>query len=141
MLAEAQRIKDDLVQWRRTIHRDPELGFEVFHTAELVAQTLSELGIETQTGVGKTGVVAYLGEPAGPVIAIRADMDALPIQEENLVDYASQVPGRMHACGHDGHTAMLLGVAKLLSQKQLPGQPAQLHVRLLSHRRSARIGR
>lgn len=122
MLAEAQHIKDDLVKWRRTIHRYPELGFDVFRTADLVAQTLSELGIEIQTGVGKSGVVAYLGEPSGPVIAIRADMDALPIQEENLVDYASQVPGRMHACGHDGHTAMLLGVAKLLSKKQLPGQ-------------------
>jgi amidohydrolase len=81
MLAEAQQIKNDLIQWRRTIHRNPELGFNVFQTGELVAQTLSDLGIETQTGVGKTGVVAYLGEPQGPAIAIRADMDALPIQE------------------------------------------------------------
>lgn len=122
MLTEAQQIKNDLIQWRRTIHRNPELGFNVFQTVELVAQTLSDLGIETQTGVGKTGVVAYLGEPQGPVIAIRADMDALPIQEENAVEYASQVPGCMHACGHDAHTAMLLGVAKLLSSKQLSGQ-------------------
>ena len=122
MLAEAQQIKNDLIQWRRTIHRNPELGFNVFQTGELVAQTLSDLGIETQTGVGKTGVVAYLGEPQGPVIAIRADMDALPIQEENAVEYASQVPGCMHACGHDAHTAMLLGVAKLLSRKKLSGQ-------------------
>jgi amidohydrolase len=122
MLAEAQQIKNDLIQWRRTIHRNPELGFNVFQTGELVAQTLNDLGIETQTGVGKTGVVAYLGEPQGPVIAIRADMDALPIQEENAVEYASQVPGCMHACGHDAHTAMLLGVAKLLSRKKLSGQ-------------------
>jgi amidohydrolase len=122
MLQEAQQIKADLIQWRRAIHLQPELGFNVFRTAELVAQTLSEQGIETQTGVGKSGVVAYLGEQRGPVIAIRADMDALPIQEENLVEYASQVPGCMHACGHDAHTAILLGVAKLLSQKQLSGQ-------------------
>lgn len=100
----------------------PELGFEVYRTAELVAKSLLEMGIEVQTGVGKTGVVANLGAREGPVIAIRADMDALPIQEENQVDYASQIPGCMHACGHDAHTAMLLGVAKLLTQNELPGQ-------------------
>lgn len=122
MLEKAQQIHDQLIQWRRTIHRQPELGFHVYRTAELVAQTLSELGVELQTGVGKTGVVGYLGDGNGPVIAIRADMDALPIQEVNEVEYASQVPGVMHACGHDAHTAMLLGVAKLLSQEKLPGQ-------------------
>jgi amidohydrolase len=122
MLVEARQIKDDLIRWRRAIHRQPELGFNVFHTAELVTQSLVELGIETQSAVGKSGVVAFLGEQEGPVIAIRADMDALPIQEENQVDYASQVPGCMHACGHDAHTAILLGVAKLLSQKKLTGQ-------------------
>lgn len=122
MLDKAQQIHDQLIQWRRTIHRQPELGFHVYRTAEMVAQTLSGLGVEVQTGVGKTGVVGYLGEAEGPVIAIRADMDALPIQEVNEVEYASQVPGVMHACGHDAHTAMLLGVAKMLSQEKLPGQ-------------------
>ncbi|UCE00729.1 MAG: amidohydrolase [Chloroflexota bacterium] len=122
MLEDAQHIKSELIEWRRAIHRYPELGFNVFRTAELVTQTLNGLGIETQNGVGKSGVVAYLGEQPGPIIAIRADMDALPIQEENEVDYASQIPGSMHACGHDAHTAILLGVAKLLSQKTLRGQ-------------------
>lgn len=122
MLAAAQQIKNELIQWRRTIHRNPELGFEVFQTAELITQILNGLGIETQNGVGKSGIIAYLGEQQGPVIAIRADMDALPIQEENEVEYASQISGRMHACGHDAHTAMLLGVAKLLSKQPLNGQ-------------------
>ena len=122
MLSEAQAIKDQLVAWRRAIHRYPELGFEVYRTAELVGSALAGLGVEYQAGVGKTGVVAYLGDNSGPVIAIRADMDALPIQEANRVDYASQIPGYMHACGHDAHTAMLLGVAHLLSRRALPGQ-------------------
>jgi len=122
MLEEAQEIKEQLIQWRRAIHRQPELGFAVHRTAELVATTLADLGLEVQTGVGKTGVVGYLGGGDGPVIAIRADMDALPIQEENDVEYASQVSGRMHACGHDAHTAMLLGAAMLLSRQRLPGQ-------------------
>ncbi len=122
MLPEAQALKPRLVALRRAIHRQPELGFDVQRTAELVARTLGELGIEAQTEVGKTGVVGYLGEPDGPVIAIRADMDALPLQEINAVDYASQVPGKMHACGHDAHTAMLLGAAMLLARRALPGQ-------------------
>jgi len=122
MLEKAKQIKSELVYWRRAIHRYPELGFDVFRTAEMVTQTLNGLGIETQNGVGKSGVVGYLGEQPGRVIAIRADMDALPIQEENEVEYASQIPGSMHACGHDAHTAILLGVAKLLSQQKLPGQ-------------------
>jgi amidohydrolase len=122
MLAQAREIQEQLRQWRRAIHRQPELGFDVHRTAELVATALTDMGIEVQTGVGKTGVVGYLGSGEGPVIAIRADMDALPIQEENEVDYASQVPGRMHACGHDAHTAMLLGAAALLSRSNPPGQ-------------------
>jgi amidohydrolase len=122
MLEEAREIQTQLTGWRRAIHRQPELGFGVHQTAELVAMTLTDLGLEVQTGVGKTGVVGYLGEGDGPVIALRADMDALPIQEENEVEYASQVPGRMHACGHDAHTAILLGVAMLLSRQNLPGQ-------------------
>ncbi len=122
MLTKAIQIKPLLIQWRRIIHRYPELGFEVHRTAEEVTKTLIDLGIEVQTKVGKTGVVGYLGEQDGPIIAIRADMDALPIQEENEVEYRSQVPGCMHACGHDAHTAMLLGVATLLSREKLPGQ-------------------
>jgi amidohydrolase len=122
MLAEAQAIKEQMVQWRRAIHQWPELGFDLQRTAGLVAQTLGELGVEMRTGVGKSGVVAYLGDGAGPVIGVRADMDALPIHEENAVPYASQTPGKMHACGHDSHTAMLLGVATLLSRRSFPGQ-------------------
>jgi amidohydrolase len=124
ILTQAQEIKPRIVELRRTIHRQPELGFDVFRTAELVARTLGELGVEVQTGVGKTGVVGYLGDAdaQGPVVGIRADMDALPIQEINDVEYASQVPGKMHACGHDSHTAMLLGAAMLLSRQKLPGQ-------------------
>lgn len=122
MIEEAREIQEQLTEWRRAIHRQPERGFEVHRTAELVATTLTDLGLEVQVGVGKTGVVGRLGTGNGPVIAARADMDALPIQEENNVEYASQVPGYMHACGHDAHTAMLLGAATLLSRRRLPGR-------------------
>jgi amidohydrolase len=118
--AKAQQLADQIVAWRRDIHMHPELGFQEQRTARLVADTLAEFGIEAQTGVGKTGVVGYLGE-GSPVIGIRADMDALPIQEENDVPYRSQTPGVMHACGHDAHTAILLGVAKMLSE--MPDRP------------------
>ncbi len=127
MLEQAKAIREQLVAWRRDFHMHPELGFEEQRTARIVADTLADLGLEVQTGVGKTGVVALIGE-GSPVIGIRADMDALPIHEENDVPYASQTPGLMHACGHDGHTAMLLGVAQLLSQ--MPDRPAG-QVRLL----------
>ncbi len=124
MLEQATAIQEDLVHWRRTIHQQPELGFQEFHTAVLVAETLAGWGIEYQTGVGKTGVIARLGQgrPGAPVIGIRADMDALPIVEQNEVPYKSQQPGKMHACGHDAHTAMLLGVAKLLKNADIPGE-------------------
>jgi amidohydrolase len=122
MLTAARALKPKLSALRRAIHRQPELGFEVHKTAELAARTLAELGAEVQTGVGRTGVVGYLGEGEGPVIAIRADMDALPILEANQVEYASEVPGRMHACGHDSHTAMALGAAMLLAKLPLAGQ-------------------
>lgn len=118
--AQAQQLADQIVAWRRDIHMHPELGFQEQRTARLVADTLAEFGIEAQTGVGKTGVVGYLGE-GSPVIGIRADMDALPIEEENDVPYRSQTPGVMHACGHDAHTAILLGVAKMLSE--MPDRP------------------
>ncbi|MCB0226628.1 MAG: amidohydrolase, partial [Anaerolineae bacterium] len=103
MLDKAQLLQDRLIQLRRTIHRQPELGFEEFQTGALVAQTLGELGLEFQSGVGQTGLVARLGNGNGPTIGIRADMDALPILEANEVEYKSQVPGKMHACGHDAH--------------------------------------
>ncbi|MCB9115236.1 MAG: amidohydrolase [Caldilinea sp.] len=121
ILMQAQAMADQLTAWRRDIHMHPELSFQEERTANLVAGQLAALGIETQTGVGKTGVVGYLGD-GGPAIAIRADMDALPIQEENDVAYASQTPGVMHACGHDAHTAILLGVATILAR--MPDRPA-----------------
>ncbi|MEZ4638641.1 MAG: amidohydrolase [Caldilineaceae bacterium] len=120
-LARAQAMQDQLVAWRRDIHAHPELSFQENRTARLVVDTLSDMGIEAQAGVGKTGVVGFLGE-GRPVIGIRADMDALPIDEANDVPYRSQNPGVMHACGHDAHTAMLMGVAKLLSE--MPDRPA-----------------
>ena len=121
LLAQAQALSTQLSAWRRDIHMHPELSFQEHRTANLVASELTAMGIETQTGVGKTGVVGYLGD-AGPVVAIRADMDALPIDEQNDVPYRSQTPGVMHACGHDAHTAILLGVARLLSS--MPDRPA-----------------
>ena len=122
MLTEAQAIHDQLVAWRRTIHQWPELGFDVHRTAGVVTDALAAMGVEYRSGVGKSGVVAYLGDSHGPVIGVRADMDALPIHEQTGLPFASQTPGKMHACGHDAHTAMLLGVAALLNGRQLPGQ-------------------
>ncbi len=120
-LEKARSLEDMLIAWRRDIHMHPELGFEEVRTSRLVADTLREMGIEVEVGVGKTGVVGRIGE-GKPAIGIRADMDALPIQEENDVPYASQTPGVMHACGHDAHTAILLGVAKMLNE--MPNRPA-----------------
>lgn len=122
MLDRAEEIKEKIVGWRRTIHQNPELSFEEVKTAGLVASTLSDLGIEYQTGVGKTGVVARIGNGNGRTIGIRADMDALPIHEQTDVPFKSQIDGKMHACGHDAHTAMLLGVATLLKEKQIDGE-------------------
>lgn len=114
---EIQSLQAQLVEWRRTLHQKPELGFCEHLTAEFVAQRLRQWGIPHQTGIAGTGIVAIVasGKP-GPVLAIRADMDALPIQEENQVPYRSQHDGIMHACGHDGHTAIALGTAYYLSQ-------------------------
>jgi amidohydrolase len=112
-------IKSDLVADRRAIHRQPELGYQERKTSALVAERLRGFGLEVRTGVGETGVVGLLrGSAPGKTVLLRADMDALPIQEENATDYVSQTPGVMHACGHDGHTAMLLGVARLLSERR-----------------------
>ncbi len=100
---------------RRDFHMHPELGFRELRTAGIVARELHSLGLEVTTGVAETGVVAMVegGQP-GPVVLLRFDMDALPIQEETGAEYASQNPGVMHACGHDGHTAIGLTVARLL---------------------------
>ena len=114
---EIQNLHPQLVQWRRQLHQRPELGFQEEITATLIAQTLAALGIPHQTGIAKTGIVATIQSPdPGPVLAIRADMDALPIHEENEVPYRSQHEGIMHACGHDGHTAIALGTAAYLWQ-------------------------
>jgi amidohydrolase len=115
VLQRAQELRDQLVQWRRAIHQHPEVGFTETRTAALVADVLRKLGLRVETGVGKTGVVGHLGS-GSPCVALRADMDALPLQEANDVPYCSQIPGVMHACGHDAHTAMLLGAATLLAQ-------------------------
>lgn len=112
-----QALQPDLVEWRRQLHQRPELGFREQITATFIAQKLQEWGIEHQTGIAQTGIVAVIkGNRPGPVLGIRADMDALPIQEENDVPYRSQHDGVMHACGHDGHVTIALGTARYLSQ-------------------------
>ena len=117
LLAEAERL--DLVEWRRDVHRHPELGFEEHLTADKVARHLKGLGWDVQTGIAETGVVGLLqGNGAGPVVMLRFDMDALPITEENTHDFVSENPGVMHACGHDGHVAIGMGVASLLSRRR-----------------------
>ena len=104
-----------LVRWRRQFHIKPELGFQEQATGAFIAQTLTKIGIPHRTGIAKTGIVATISSPyPGPVLAIRSDMDALPIQEENQVPYCSQNNGIMHACGHDGHMAIALGTAEYL---------------------------
>ncbi|MCX6037943.1 MAG: amidohydrolase [Chloroflexi bacterium] len=133
-LSEAQALFEYTQSMRRDFHAHPELGFHEVRTAGIVAKELTALGLEVHTGVGGTGVVALLeGAKQSPVVLVRADMDALPIREETGAPYASQNPGVMHACGHDGHTAVLLTVAKMLNahRSQLSGtvkfmfQPAE----------------
>ena len=128
-LEHARTLAEQIVAWRRDFHQHPELGFREFRTARVVADTLNGLGFEAETGVGRTGVVARIGE-GKPVVGIRADMDALPIEEQNDVDYRSQTPDVMHACGHDAHTAILLGVAQMLSEIPDSERPAG-EIRLL----------
>lgn len=120
----ADDIFPEVVHLRRAIHRRPELAFEEHETAALIADTLRGIGVEPVTGVAKTGVVAHIeGGKSGPTLALRADIDALPIHEANDFEFASGNPGKMHACGHDAHTASLLGTAMILSQmkEELPG--------------------
>ncbi|MBL1210741.1 M20 family metallopeptidase [Geminocystis sp. GBBB08] len=110
------QLQPQLIHWRRRLHQYPELGFQEVLTADFIAEKLKDWGIEYQAGVAKTGVVATIkSKYKGKVLAIRADMDALPIQEENEVSYCSKHDGLMHACGHDGHTAIALGIAYYLA--------------------------
>jgi len=114
-LADAARdLGDDLVALRRDLHRHPELGFEEVRTAGIVARRMSALGLPVRTGIGITGVLADLDNGPGPTVVLRADMDALPIQEENEHGYRSVNEGVMHACGHDFHTSALVGAARIL---------------------------
>ena len=121
MLKQSHAISEELIEWRRDFHMHPEIGFDLHRTSKIVADELEKMGYRVRRGVGKTGVVAEMGE-GGKLIAIRADMDALPILEQNEVEYVSQTPGSMHACGHDSHTAMALGAAMLLAKEKLPGR-------------------
>ena len=113
----SEKYKDKVIELRRTIHSNPELSFQEFNTSALVKKELESLGLEVQDNIAKTGVTAILkGRSEGKTLLLRADMDALPLQEEAPVSYASKNPGIMHACGHDYHTANLLGVAMILSE-------------------------
>ncbi|WP_242218708.1 M20 aminoacylase family protein [Shinella zoogloeoides] len=118
ILNRAAELQDEIAEWRRQIHRQPELLFAVEKTAAFVAEKLREFGVdEIMTGIGRTGVVGLIrGKGEGRTIGLRADMDALPIEETSGKAWASTVKGKMHACGHDGHTAMLLGAAKYLAE-------------------------
>ena len=132
MIKEIKLLHDEMTEWRRDIHQHPELKFEENRTSDLVAAKLQEFGIEIHRGLAKTGVVGTIRNGDGPSIGLRADMDALPLEEKNTFKHASSNPGKMHACGHDGHTAMLLGAAKhLAASKNFKGtvnlifQPAE----------------
>jgi amidohydrolase len=115
-LTAAEQSRARLIARRRDFHQHPELAFQETRTAGIVAQALSDLGMEVQRGVGRTGVIGMLeGAYDGPTVLVRADMDALPVREENAIPYASGTPGVMHACGHDGHTAIALSVAEALA--------------------------
>ncbi|WMT39898.1 M20 family metallopeptidase [Paenibacillus sp. D2_2] len=117
-----KQLEAELIAFRRDLHRYPELSLQESETAEKVAKRLSQLGIEFRSGIGGYGIVAELkGEQSGPTIALRADMDALPIHEESGLEFASTRPGIMHACGHDAHTSILLGAAELLVSQKIKG--------------------
>lgn len=124
LVAEIEAMHEQLTAWRRDIHAHPELGFEENRTADFVAEKLQEFGIEVHRGVGKTGLVGVLRQGNEQrSIGLRADMDALPIHEQNAFDHCSTHHGTMHACGHDGHTVMLLAAAKYLAaSKSFSGQ-------------------
>src|SRR5437899_12890019 len=121
LLDSARSIEPRIVSTRRTIHSHPEMGYQEEQTSTLVQARLRDLGIPFRAGLAKTGVVAQIkGELGdGPCVLLRADMDALPIDEQSGVPFSSEVPGVMHACGHDAHTAMLLGAAERILDRRL----------------------
>lgn len=131
LLDRASALADELVAVRRDLHRHPELAFQEVRTAGIAAERLEALGYVIRRGVGRTGVVAELPGARGPVVALRADMDALPIHEGNDHDFCSTVPGVMHACGHDAHVSMLLGAARVLADLRAAGDLPEGTVRLL----------
>ena len=114
--SEIKDIEKNIIDWRRDFHQYPELGFDEHRTSKIIGEALKEMGLAPQMNVGKTGVTADLTFGEGSTIALRADMDALPMQEASGLDFSSKHDGVMHACGHDGHMAMLLGAAKVLTQ-------------------------
>lgn len=120
ILEQAKLLQDDIVDVRRHIHAHPELSFEERSTAKLAGEMLMQLGYKLKTGIARTGLIGDIGD--GTTVAIRADMDALPIQEENDVSFRSKNSGVMHACGHDAHVSCVLGAAKLLAKDKLPGR-------------------
>ena len=116
LLPKIESLEAEMTAWRRDIHAHPELGFEEQRTSEFVATQLKAFGVEVNRGIGKTGVVGVLrAGSAKKSLGLRADMDCLPIEEANTFAHKSTHTGRMHACGHDGHTTMLLGAAKYLA--------------------------
>ena len=116
---EIKNIREDIYYYRRDFHQNPELSFQEYRTAQTIEKHLNSFGIKYKKNIGKTGIVGELNFGDGPTIALRADMDALPIQEISDLDYKSKNKGVMHACGHDGHMAILLGAAKVLSENRL----------------------
>jgi amidohydrolase len=128
ILNRAAEMQDEIAGWRRHLHQNPEINYDVFETAKFVAEKLKAFGCDdVVTGIGRTGVVGIIKGTlgAGSTVGLRADMDALPIREESGKPYASRNPGKMHACGHDGHSAMLLGAAKYLAEtRNFPGSVA-----------------
>jgi amidohydrolase len=131
LLERSKAIAEDLVIIRRDLHQHPELSFQETRTASIASAEMERLGLKVKTSVGKTGVVADLENGDGPVICLRADMDALPITEANDHEFASQNPGIMHACGHDGHVAGLIGAARLLTEEKHSGSLPSGSIRFL----------
>ncbi len=131
LIERARAMQSSLVEMRRDLHRHPELGFRVERTARIAADAVEALGFRVRRGVGITGVIAELGDGSGPIVALRADMDALPIQEDTGAEYASLTPGVMHACGHDAHTTGLVGAARLLAEEHTHGTLPSGTVRLI----------
>lgn len=120
-LESIRKFHKELTELRQDLHQNPEIGFEELRTSGIVAGALEALGVTVHRGIGKTGLVGVIEgnrTDSGRMIGLRADMDALPILEENQMAHCSKVPGMMHACGHDGHTAILLGAAKYLASNR-----------------------